>query len=76
MRKSLPSERNEEAPKAEAPDPVDMQRLFKIVMGTSFDPNSRMDRAKMQAMQDFYTTSGGMGGRSANRFALDFYKTL
>jgi hypothetical protein len=66
----------EYAPKAEAPDPAEMQKLFRTVMGTSFDPNSRMDRSKMQAMQDFYTTSGGMGGRTPTRFALDYYKTL
>ncbi len=64
------------APKAEAPDPAEMQKLFKTVMGSSFDPKSRMDQAKMRAMQDFYTTSGGMNGRSPTRFALDYYKTL
>lgn len=63
------------APKAE-PDPAEMQKLFKTVMGSSFDPNSRMDKRKMQEMQDFYTTSGGMAGRSPTRFALDYYKTL
>lgn len=65
-----------EAPKDEAPDPAEMQKLFRTVMGSSFDPKSRMDRQKMQDMMNFYTTSGGMGGRTPTRFALDYYKTL
>jgi hypothetical protein len=71
-----PEQAGSAVPKAVAPDPAEMQKLFKTVMGSSFDPNSRMDKRKMQEMQDFYTTSGGMAGRSPTRFALDYYKTL
>jgi hypothetical protein len=65
------------APAAAAePDEAEMQRLFKVTMGTSFDPKSRMDRGKMEQMKQFFAEQGGLKGRTANRFALDYYKTL
>ena len=45
-------------------------------MGSNFDPKSRMDRGKMEQMKQFFAEQGGLKGRTANRFALDYYKTL
>jgi len=71
-----PSNVRPELPPSNAAEPAELERLFRTTMGGNFDPNSRVDREKMQKLQDFYTTSGGMGGRTPTRFALDYYKTL
>ena len=76
----LPDIKTEGAPKAipraEAPDPEEMRKLYKVATGSDFVENSRAAQARMRDLQDFYTTSGGMSGRTPTRFALDYYKTL
>jgi hypothetical protein len=73
QQKETPAPQQKETP---APQQEEMEKLYKTTMGGSFDPNSPASLEKMKKLQDFYTTSGGMGGRTPTRFALDYYKTL
>ena len=49
-------------------------RLFKNTHGTEFDPNSKMDMAKLDKMKGMLAKQGGLGGMSANQFALQVYR--
>jgi hypothetical protein len=48
--------------------------LFKNTHGTEFDPNSKMDRGKLDKMKGMLAKQGGLGGMSANQFALQVYR--
>jgi len=48
--------------------------LFKNTHGTEFDPNSKMDREKLDKMKGMLAKQGGLGEMSANQFALQVYR--
>ncbi len=48
--------------------------LFKNTHGTEFDPNSKMDRGKLEKMKGMLAKQGGLGEMSANQFALQVYR--
>lgn len=48
--------------------------LFKNTHGTEFDPNSKMDREKLDKMKGMLSKQGGLGEMSANQFALQVYR--
>ena len=48
--------------------------LFKNTHGTEFDPNSKMDRGKLDKMKGMLAKQGGLGEMSANQFALQVYR--
>jgi biotin carboxyl carrier protein len=48
--------------------------LFKNTHGTEFDPNSKMDREKLEKMRSMLESQGGLGKMSANQFALQVYR--
>ena len=48
--------------------------LFKNTHGTEFDPNSKMDREKLEKMKGMLAKQGGLGEMSANQFALQVYR--
>lgn len=48
--------------------------LFKNTHGTEFDPNSKMDREKLEKMKGMLAKQGGLGDMSANQFALQVYR--
>lgn len=48
--------------------------LFKNTHGTAFDPNSRVDREKLQKMKNMLAKQGGLGEMTPNQFALQVYR--
>jgi len=48
--------------------------LFKNTHATEFDPNSSMDRGKLEKMKSMLAKQGGLGDMSANQFALQVYR--
>ena len=48
--------------------------LFKNTHGTEFDPNSKMDREKLDKMKGILAKQGGLGNMSPNQFALQVYR--
>jgi hypothetical protein len=48
--------------------------LFKNTHGTEFDPNSKMDRGKLEKMKSMLAKQGGLGEMTPNQFALQVYR--
>ena len=57
---------------AEAPS-RDLNSLFKMATGTSFDPNSRVDRVRRAELQDLISSRPDLADKSDTKVALAWY---
>jgi hypothetical protein len=58
--------------------PVDPNALFRQYHGTAFDPNSSMDRGKMQGIQQMIAGNGGqqqMLAKAGSSWLADLLKS-
>lgn len=66
---------NPEVPKAKViVDQSEVDKLFKVTHGSSFDPKSKLDMKKRQEIESLLAEKGGLGDMTPNQFALQVYR--
>jgi hypothetical protein len=51
-----------------------LMSVYKIAMGSDFDPNSKSDARKLDELRSFMASKPDLQGMSANKIALAFYR--
>ena len=51
-----------------------LMSVYKVAMGSDFDPNSKADQRKLDELRSFMASKPDLQGMSANKIALAFYR--